>query len=204
MYKLIAALYFCFGISLLSAKCSEVPLSIKTNYASSMHNAFWLQAHGKSTLAGLQFQSACEEAKKAGESALRIGAVEQLFTWYRMYGSSLNLFLTKPTGTDRILGEYKPAILRALNSNPPFQSEWGKTPEQAAQVRDFMVGVGEVISGIFCVTVSTGWGITIGFGAVYNGCDRMYTALNNIWAGHQAMIALKQWEQGPLKTVQEQ
>lgn len=204
MFKFIIILSLLGGISSLSAKCSEVSSHTKNSYASNMHHAFWLQAHGKSTLAFFQFQSAYEEAKKAGENLLRIVAVEQLFIWYRMYGSSLKLFFTNPTGNERIQGEYKSGILQDYNRQPPFRSEWGKTPEQAAQVRDFMFGVAEVISGIFCATVSTGWGVPIAGGIIYNGCSRMYTALNNIWAGHQAMIALKEWEEGPLKTVQQQ
>lgn len=203
MIKLSTIFCLLLGAFSLSAKCSEVPATMKNSYASSMHNAFWLQAHGKSSLAGLQFKSAYEEAKKAGENMLRVIAVEQLFIWYRMYGSSLNLFLKNPTGDDRIQGEYRSAYPEAMN-NAPYQSEWGKTPEQAAQVRDFMFGVGEVISGIFCATVSPGWGTAIAGGVIYNGCTRMYSSLNNIWAGHQAMLALKEWEQGSLKTAQQQ
>lgn len=205
MYKLVTILVLFFGIPLmLPAKCSEVPHQIKEKYASDMHQAFWLQAHGKSTLAYFQFQSAYEEAKKAGENILRLIAVEQLFIWYRMYGSSLNLFLKKPTGTDQIHGEYRPSSLTASSNRIPFESEWGKTPEQAAQVREFMFGVGEIISGIFCAAVTSGWGSAIAYGVVAEGFSRIYSSLNNIWAGHQAMISLKQWEQGPLKTAQKE
>lgn len=203
MVRVITVLCLILGIFSLSAKCSTVPANLKNTYASNMHHAFWLQAHGQSTLAFFQFQNAYDEAKKAGENILRIVAVEQLFIWYRTYASSLNLFLKKPTGNDRIQGEYRPS-LRAFGNQSHFQSEWGKTPEQAAQVRDFMFGVGEVISGIFCATVSSGWGLPIAGGLVYNGISRMYSSLNNIWAAHQAMIALKKWEQGPLKIAEQQ
>lgn len=105
----------------------------------------------------------------------------------------MNLYVTRPTGNERVQGEYRPTS-KTFGIKPAFQSEWGKTPEQAAQVRNFMFGVGEVISGIFCATVSSGWGIAIAGGLVLNGVDRMYSSLNNIWAGHQAMISLKEWE----------
>ena len=82
------------------------------------------------------------------------------------------------------------------------QSEWGKTPEQAAQMREFMLGVAEVISGVFCVTVSTGFGTPVASVIFGDGIFRMYSALNNIWAGHQAMIALKNWEQTSLKAAE--
>jgi hypothetical protein len=204
MIRLILMLFFLFGNFSLIAKCSEVSPRLKDKYASDMYDAFWLQSQGKSTLASFQFQSALEEAKKAGESVLRIIAIEQLFIWYRTYGSSLKLFFKEPTGTDKIHGQHRSSLSPSSNANVPFKSEWGNTPEQAAQVRDFMFGVGEVISGIFCATLSSGWGITISFGVIYNGCTRIYSALNNIWAGHEAMISLKQWEQGPLKTAEQQ
>src|SRR5438105_5440328 len=148
MKKYFCFLFFVISVSILSAKCSEVPQAKKNVYASNMHYAFVLQSMGKSTAADAQFRSAYEEAKKAGEHVLKLTAVEQLFVWYRMYGSSLNLFAVKPTGHDRIIGEYK-----AMNGTPAFSSEWGKTPEQAAQIREFMLGVGELIAGLFCATV---------------------------------------------------
>jgi hypothetical protein len=198
--------YFCIFFliimpQILSTKCSEVPAPIKNTYASNMHHAFMLQSLGQSTLANTQFRSAYDEAKKAGESIARLIAVEQLFVWYRMYGSSLNLFTKKPTGNERIIGEYKPA-LSSLNSHPPFESEWGKTPEQAGQVREFMLGVAEVISGIFCATIGTGLGIPVAYVALGDGFFRMFSSLNNIWVGHQAMIALKNLEQTILKTLE--
>jgi hypothetical protein len=203
MIRLITIFFLFLGTFSLYGKCSTVPASIKDAYASNMHHAFWLQAHGQSSLAFLQFQSAYEQAKKAGENILRIIAVEQLFIWYRTYASSLNLYVTKPTGNERIQGEYRPT-LRTFSSRVPFQSEWGKTPEQAQQVRNFMVGVGEVISGIFCATVSSGWGTPIAAGLIFDGVSRMYSSLDNIWTAHQALISLKEWEQGPLKLAQQQ
>lgn len=167
-----------------------------------MHYAFVLQSLGKSISADAQFKSAYQEAKKAGESIIRLIAIEQLFVWYRMYGSSLNLFQAKPTGYDRIVGEYNPP--RSIKSNSPFESDWGKTPEQAAQVREFMLGVAEVISGVFCAVVGTGFGIPVAYVTLGDGVFRMFSALNNIWAGHQAVLALKNWEQTTLKSAENQ
>jgi|SRR5579872_262199 len=198
MGKCLYIFFLLLSISILSAKCSEVPPAIKNAYASNIHHAFVLQSLGKSTGAYAQFRSAYYEAQKAGESIIRLTTIEQLFLWYRMYGSSLNLFLNKPTGNERIIGEYKPTS-RSLNSHSSFQSEWGKTPEQAAQVREFMLGVAEVISGIFCVTVTTGWGVPVASVILGDGTFRMFSALNNIWADGQAMMALKNWEQTALK-----
>jgi hypothetical protein len=199
--KYLCGFFLIIGVVSLSAKCSEVPRAIKNTYASNMHYAFVLQSLGKSTAAYAQFQSAYEEAKKAGESIKRLAVVEQLFIWYRTYGSSLNLFSEKPTGNDRIVGEYKPK-LKAFNSPAPFKSEWGKTPEQAAQMREFMLGVAEVIAGVFCATVGTGFGIPVAYVTLGDGAFRMFSALNNIWAGHQALLDLKYWEQTSLKVAE--
>lgn len=200
MGRYLYIFFLIINATTLSAKCSEVPAAVKNTYASNMHHAFVLQSLGQSTLANTQFRSAYDAAKKAGESITRLIAVEQLFVWYRMYGSSLNLFSKKPTGNERIIGEYKPD-LKSLSSHPPFQSEWGKTPEQAGQVREFMLGVAEVISGIFCATIGTGFGIPVAYVTLGDGGLRMFSALNNIWAGHQAMIELKNWEQTTLKAA---
>ncbi|HSX10576.1 MAG TPA: hypothetical protein VLF94_02530 [Chlamydiales bacterium] len=203
MGKYLYIFFLVINVTTLSARCSEVPAAIKNAYASNMHHAFVLQSLGKSTAAYAQFQSAYEEAKKAGESIKRLIAVEQLFIWYRMYGSSLNLFSEKPTGNDRIVGEYRPK-LKSSNTHAPFKSEWGKTPEQAAQMREFMLGVAEIISGIFCAVIGTGFGIPVAYVTLGDGAFRMFSALNNIWAGHQAILALRNWEQTSLKAAEKE
>lgn len=183
-----------FGIEVY-AKCSTIPESIKNKYASDMFDAFVTQSYGKSTVAFFQFDIAREQAKKAGENILNLIAIERLFAWYRMYGSSLKLFYKNPTGNDRIQGEYKPRT-RKLNS----QSEWGNNPEQARLIREFMFGVGEVIAGVFCATVSGGTLGTIAFGVAADGGYRIFSSLNSLWAQHQVeLVALKTWEQTALK-----
>jgi len=124
-------------------------------------------------------------------------AIEQLFIWYRTYGSSLNLFSKPPTRTDRIHGEYRPTLSNGFK----YESEWGETPEQAAHIREFMLGVGETISGVFCAVVSPTTGLVIGIGVATDGVFRMFSALNNVWTDHQAMLSLKKWEQSSLKAA---
>src|SRR3989344_3722550 len=92
------------------AKCSAVPESIKNKYASDMFEAFVTQSYGQSTIAFYQFDVAREQAMKSGENILNIMAIEQLFVWYRMYGTALKLFYRNPTGNDHIHGEYTPNI----------------------------------------------------------------------------------------------
>jgi hypothetical protein len=116
-----------------------------------------------------------------------------------MYGTSLRLFYKNPTGDDRINGEYK--SYSQLPSYGNYQSEWGNNPEQARLIREFMCGVGEVISGLFCAVVTgpTPFGYFAG-GVVLDGGYRIFTSLNSLWAQHQAaLIALKPWEETTLK-----
>lgn len=195
---LLIALFF-WGAAY--TKCSTVPQPIRDDYASGMFEAFITQSYGKSTIAFYQFDVAREKAKKAGENPVRLIAIERLFAWYRTYASSLHLYHMYPTGNDRIIGEYHPAWVLSPLAAHKYESEWGKTPEQARIMREFMCGVGEVISGVFCASVSSG--VLAGFGAstvAFDGVSRMYSALNSLWAIHQMELqALKEWENAALK-----
>ncbi len=63
-----------------------------------------------------------------------------------------------------------------------------------------MFGVGEIISGVFCITVSGGFLGAIGFVAATDGTSRIYSSLNSLWASHQAeLYALQEWEKTALK-----
>jgi len=192
-----------FGIE-LCAKCSSVPEPIRNKYASDMFTAFVTQSQGKSTVAFFQFDVAREQAKKAGENILNLIAIEKLFVWYRIYGTSLRLFYKNPTGTDYINGEYK-SYSQKLSVSRNCQLEWSNNPEQSRLIREFMFGVGEVISGVFCAAVTgpTPFGYFSGGVALDGGC-RIFTSLNSLWAQHQAaLIALKEWEQTSLKPTLE-
>jgi hypothetical protein len=157
-----------------------------------------MQSQGKSTQAICQFQSAYETAKKEGESLSRLKLIEDLFFWYRTYGSHFCLFSKNPQGHDQIIGEYRPKLAKKIS----YQSEWGKDPDQAATIREFMLGVAETLSGIFCVSV--GAGLTAGGGLVllYDGPRRIFLSLNRLWTEHEkGMIALKEWEHKVEKTL---
>lgn len=181
--------------------CSQVPQATRDSYASEMYQAFITQSYGKSTIAFYQFDVAREKAKQAGESLLRIIAMETLFAWFRMYANSLNLYHKRPTGHDRIIGEYRPTSALHPLALKAYESEWGNTPEQARIIREFFLGIGEVIAGVFCATVSGGALATFGAGTVaFDGAFRMFSALNALWATHQAeLAALKMWENNSLK-----
>lgn len=121
---MLRILLFCsFFIAItLYARESNTPLQIRDSYSTSMYNAFVLQSQGKSNLAFIQFSSAIEDARKAGESPLKIIAIEQLFYWYRKYGTALNLFYKNPTGYDRIIDEYRPHLHQNRNPSGHYKS----------------------------------------------------------------------------------
>lgn len=203
LMRVIALIFFILFAHGIYAKCSAVPESARNKYASDMFGAFVTQSQGKSTIAFFQFDVAREEAKKAGENILNLIAIEKLFVWYRMYGSSLKLFYRNPAGDDRINGEYKPRS--KFNTLGNYESEWGNDPEQARLIREFMFGVGEVISGVLCATVTGGsFGYFAGAIAI-DGGYRMFSSLNTLWTQHQtALLALKSWEQTALKPAIQQ
>jgi hypothetical protein len=181
------------------AACSKVSEAIRSEYARGMFEAFVTQSYGKSTIAFYQFDVAREKAKKAGENPLRIIAIERLFYWYRTYASSLNLYNKRPTGDDRIRGEYRP---RSMNQSLAliYESEWGNNPEQAKLVREFMFGVGEIVAGVFCVSVGGIFFSIGGAGLLFDGSSQIFTSLNSLWTNHQTELqALKEWEQTALK-----
>lgn len=203
MYKYLFVLYSIFISFPLFSKTIDIPQQIRSAYSSNMYNAFVLQSQGKSNLAFIQFHSAREEAKKAGENPLKLIAVEQLFYWYRKYGSALNLFYQKPTGRDQIIDEFKSYAYhyKDNHSYSKYKSEWGKTPEQAAKTRNFMFGVAEFISGVFIVPVHPVLGPSIAVALWADGVNRMFTSLNDLWAEHEALIHLKNCEQTAAKAM---
>jgi hypothetical protein len=153
--------------------------------------------------------------------ALKIQEIADLFYWYRKYGTHLNLFARDLNGNEIITNEYKghdckyhtrrnnqqsstrqktsdyqtsfvPQTAYPLADVPNY-SEWGKNPKQAAQIRNLMFGVGEIISAIFIFSVASpivGWVAlpTIG----YDGATRIFNSLNELWADHEMeMFELK-------------
>ena len=198
MMKIVLLFSILMLTTEISANCSTVPPSIKNEYASGMFAAFITQSQGKSIAGWYQFETWREHAKKSGENILKLIAIEQLFVWYRMYGHSLRLFYKNPTGYDRIIGEYPSRSQVQPYGN--YQSEWGNDPEQARLIREFMFGVGEIIAGVFCATVSGGSLFYFSAGIAVSGSYHIFTALNSLWAQHQAaLMALKTWEQTALK-----
>jgi hypothetical protein len=191
MYRLLLLLAYLW-MPLHAA--SSVPQEKRQQYADYFYHAFYAQCQGHSSAASSQFQVACEEARKAGESAAKIKIMEMLFVWYRTYGNAFGLFAKKPTGYNVIIGEYSLSTIRYRphNSYYPdsqyYNSEWGNTPEQAALVQGLMTGIGEIISGIFLVQIGSIPVKAAGWSAIADGCTRFWDSGKGLWIMHQRAV----------------
>ena len=98
----------------------------------------------------------------------------------------MKLFLIEPTGKEVIYpnGTRFPRMFIGPHG---YESEYGRTPEEAAKIREFLCGVGSTISGVFCIVVGGlatpvgGIGITLAFTGFY----MMFTSLNNAYADYE-------------------
>ena len=139
MFKTLSFL-FTLKICCIFAGTRDVPESVRKEYAEKFHEAFVTQCNGQSTRAFWIFKEAYQRALEAGEEASKAQLMNSLFTWYREHGSPMRLFLVEPTGREVI---HPPTRLPRMHIGPyGYQSEYGRTPEQAAKVREFMYGVG--------------------------------------------------------------
>lgn len=173
--------FFLFFFS-LSAVIKPIPESIRRTYALKLNDAFMLQSFGQSTLAFFRSKEAYEEAIQAGESARKLNAVLDLFRWYRKYGYAAGL-MTRSSGC---IDEHKPEMFsyeqnyseHQLNN---YESEWGKNPQQAQYVRQFILGTGMVISGVFSVTIGTPIIGKFGISLISAGFLQIFSGLNGCW-----------------------
>jgi hypothetical protein len=76
---------------------------------------------------------------------------------------------------------------------PDYRSEYGTNPQQAALVRDFIFGAGEVIAGVLAITIGKSpHTFAIGAPMVYSGVKTMWNSGNMLWAQHEsALLELK-------------
>jgi len=184
MYKAIF-IFFVFGMSYGFANTRNIPESVRRGYAEKFHEAFVTQCNGQSSKAFWTFKEAYKNALDAGEDLAKVQLIGSIFTWYRTHGSPMKLFTIEPTG-DQIIYPNGTRSSKSL-SLFGYQSEYGRTPEQAAKIREFMLGVGSTISGLFCVVVG---GITTPIGGIgvtlaSTGFYLMFSALNNAYCDYE-------------------
>lgn len=214
MFKIILGILSLLMIHNCYAATSDIPCSIRLSYALKFHEAFIIQSYGWSTMSFNKFCEAYREALAAGESMQKITFIEDLWKWYRIHGDAMGLFARTPTGGDRFpwtrttyeidsspqfyLADYYltdtneiALIANHLPSRSPlaeiphYQSEFGKTPEQAKNIREFLFGTGQVIGGIFCIIVGGPITKGIGLGLVANGGSMMFVSLNQAYADYE-------------------
>jgi hypothetical protein len=186
--------HFIFFIMLLSTSVGfsySIPQQVREGYGQKMHEAFCLQSLGRSSQAFWKSKEAYEEAIKAGESPYKLEVVLELFRWYRKYGYGAGVMVRSSECTD----EYVPQSnrnraarsFRSYSHGNSYNSEWGKNPEQAKYIRQFMLGVGMFISGTFMIALNPPvLGATAGRSLCITGFVQMYSGLSNGWA---------EWEQ---------
>jgi hypothetical protein len=159
--------FFRFLICFCLCSCAyATPDATKQAYGIKMYQAFQMQSIGLTTEAYLCFKKAVESAREAKEDPRKLVIIEELFRWYRKYGWSVGI-MAKPSGcTDEcrcsngnlyFIPDESQLLLfadRVPGGDFNYQSEWGKTPEQAAIIQKFMFGAGLFISGVLCVSIS--------------------------------------------------
>lgn len=154
-----------------------------------MKEAFELQAKGVTRSAYYTFKDAYQRALILGVPSGELSFISDLFYWYRRYGYSAGItpfparvseeYYTNETNPS--YGYENPTVL-TVDREREYQSELGKNPEQAKHIRQFLMGAGMVISGIFAISVDppllakAGWGLCVG------GFTQMYMGLSNGWA----------------------
>lgn len=188
--QILVIIFLMIGVQV----CGEIPETLRQEYASKLYEAFRLQSEGSSTRAFYLFQEGFQKGQLSGESLAKLQIVADLFYWYRRYGNHLKLFFKNPLGNNIISDEYKGQKCIHHQSNQPRQfgikerySEWGKNPEQAKLIQNFIFGVGEMISGIFMVVVIPQSNLFLGGGLalVTHGFYTIKDSLWDMWTQHE-------------------
>lgn len=171
LIKLVCILLLIIGAH---SHTVRIPEAIKKEYGNMLYSGFLLQAEGLSTSAFCQFDLGCEKALQAGESPRKIESIRQLFVWYRTYGYHLGLIAKNPN----ITGQY----YRRLSSH---SNHWNllppphANPEVNANRREYLFGVGEILSGVLCCWIMPPPAkLRVGLPLVVDGGKRVFNAVN--------------------------
>lgn len=197
--------FIFFVLLFFSFHCkAEVSKIVRQQYVQQIYNSFLIQSIGETRLAYRTFKNGFQEAQKAGEDQKKLDAINSLFLWYRKYGWGLGL-MTKPcncAGESTRLNHYQFSDSQInYDSSPEYLSEWGKSPQQAKNIRSFMFGVAEITAGIFALSIGTPLGYTIAGATLATGINRCYDSFNEAYAEYEErMLEFKNIEQKILKT----
>jgi len=111
-----------------------------------MNEAFHWQAAGQSTRAFAVFDQGYQKAQQSGESPANLSIVLRLFSWYRKYGQYLGVMSSYAHDYDKIHVEYQ--VRNSFSSITPSPLP---SPVLEARRREFLLGFGEIISGVLGV-----------------------------------------------------
>ncbi|HAB98407.1 MAG TPA: hypothetical protein DCE71_01125 [Parachlamydiales bacterium] len=165
MRYLIVIFVFIIPV-LLRAEPSE---EVRKKYAEQICAAFQLQSLGRSTMAFYAFRDAYQYALQNGETPEKLIPFEALFRWYRKFGYSSGV-AAFPSGC---VDEYR------SESSYLRGTQLGRLdPNQEKMVRDFLYGVGEVVSGTLCIAINPPLLGRAGFPLVIGGCKMMYNSVS--------------------------
>ena len=171
--NLVQALVFALPLILWAQPSEEA----RKNYSDRIQKAFELQSQGKTRLAFYTFRDAYQAAIKSGESPAKLAPLEELFVWYRTYGFDSGV-MKDPAAC---AGEYR--------SSTGYVQLKKLDPQQQKIIRDFLYGVGCIVSGVFCLTVSTPLSGKFGTTLVMGGCNYMYNSISAMIEDHEKRIA---------------
>jgi len=148
------------------------PEEMRRTYAEKFCKAFDLQFNGHTTLAYYAFKDAFQLALKSGESAAKLQFLESTFRWYRMYGYNCGVLPESSRCTDEYVSD----------AGAPRVTRYGTNfdPKQERFMRDFLFGVGELISGVLCISIGTPLSIRFGPTLIVSGSKHMWDAVNGM------------------------
>jgi len=170
-YNIIMKILFIIFIFLPFLIKAEPTEEVRQKYAKQMYQAFELQSIGKSTLAFYTFRDAYQYALANGESAQKLIPFDTLFTWYRKYGYSSGVAVSPSGCTD----EFRSA---QSYEKKPYSSSF--TPQQEKLTRDFLFGVGQVISGVFSIVINPPLLGRFGVPLVISGMKYIYDSVSSM------------------------
>ena len=177
---------YCLFFSLFYIGIEAFESSRKQS-AEQLLRAFNLQCNAHSYTdsysACVVFNCAKAQLLEMGESQDKINAIQSLWTWYRTYGYNCGLTL-EPV---RCPGEYisdKKYVPKTTHGN-------NFDPKQQQMLRDFLFGVGSIISGVFCIAINPPIGGNFGGTLITTGAVYIWNSINSMVTDSQQQLPLK-------------
>jgi hypothetical protein len=164
---------FCPCFAKDEAKKTITQEDFRKIYVDELIAAFHMQANtcsnANSYSACVQFNCARDKLLAMGESPEKLALVGNLWQWYRTYGYNSGLILNPVLCP----GEYI--------SNKSYVCTKPLDPKQKQAMGNFLLGVGSVVSGIFCIAVNAPLlSAKVGFGLVTFGLERIWDSVSNM------------------------